>query len=632
MKRRILIFVVLALLLAGCTGNTPDTTLSTGGTLPGASAPTEQTVPSAPAEGLYDPDAAVTALSEGALAAYPLEDGHLGIIPVDGGLLLVRNDYCGDTILGLFSAETGTVTARRDLNTLVAWDEGVLTAAGERVYYFDKEDRSVVTLDGSLSEISRVILPEDMEDMPLLSANGSAVYYHTGRQIRALDMQAGISRLLRDHDGDLLALAGLYLEDTVLKVYTDDTEEMIRTQYLSTQNGETLHYGDDTLSLVAKGDSFCAELGSGYASELLYGQIGGEVQMLDLPGTQLWCRWLPGMGGAVHCVSGDGSWTMNYYDLASGKRTASLTLPDSGSVHSLTEDGQGNIWLLYSDEDSGLQTLCRWDLSKSGVSDGQVYTGRRYTAEDPDTEGLTACQAEADRIGETYGVEILLWKDVQETLPEDYSFRTEYRVDAISRSLKILEKAMARFPEGFFQTAAKLSDTGKIRISLVSAIQGSRERGTLPVNDGIQYWDGGDPYIALQTGADVEMSFYHQMFHVMETRVLGKTVIYDDWEKLNPKGFSYDYDYYTNQERKDTKYLEGENRAFADLYSMSYPREDRARIMEYAMMEGNEEVFASDWMQRKLQRLCRGIRKAFGLSKFEEVLPWEVYLEESLVP
>ena len=37
-------------------------------------------------------------------------------------------------------------------------------------------------------------------------------------------------------------------------------------------------------------------------------------------------------------------------------------------------------------------------------------------------------------------------------------------------------------------------------------------------------------------------------------------------------------------------------------------------------------------MDAELQRLCRGIRKAFGLSKFEEVLPWEVYLEESLVP
>lgn len=628
MKRRLLIFLALALLLCGCTGNTPDTT-----TVPtGDNQRVETTAAPEPVSGLYDPDAAVTALTGGALAAYPLEDGFEGIIPVEAGLLLVQNDYFGDTILHLFSRETGEITARKDLNTAVAWDTGVLTASGERVFYFDKEDRSLVTLDGTLAETSRVVLPEDMEDTPLLSRDGTTVYYHTGRQIRALDIQTGISRLLRDHDGELLGLEGLYREDTVLKIYTDDPEELIRTQYLSTENGETLHYGDDTVFLAADEENFWAELGSGYATELLYGRIGGEVRLLDLPGTQLWSAWLPGLGGMVHCVSGDGTWTMNYYDLGSGKRTSGLTLPDSCSARSLTEDSQGNIWLLYTDEDSGSQTLCRWDLSRSALGDDQVYTGRRFTAESPDTQGLADCQAEAERIGETYGVEILLWQDAMETVPEDYSFRAEYRVDAILRSLKTLEEAMARFPADFFPTAAENSDSGVIRVSLVSAIQGSRERGTLSVNDGIQFWVGNDPYIALQTGETVEMSFYHQMYHVIETRVLGKTVIYDDWEKLNPKGFDYDYDYYVNQERKDTKYLEGENRAFVDLYSMSYPKEDRARIMEYAMTEGNEGVFESLWMQHKLQRLCRGIRKAFGLSKYAEVLPWEVYLEESLVP
>ncbi len=628
MKRRMLILVVLALLLAGCTPNAPQTTTPSTG----AAAPTEQTVPSQPASGLYDPDAAVTDLSDGALAAYSLGEGFVGIVPVEKGLLLVQNDYFGDTILHLFSGETGEITAQRDLNTFVAWNQGVLRSAGERVYYFDKEDRSLVTLDGNLSEVSRVILPEDMEDSPLLSRDGAAVYYHTGRQIRALDVQTGISRLLRDHDGDLLGLAGLYLEDTVLKIYTDDPEELIRTQYLSTQNGETLHYGNDTLSLYARGDKFWAEMGRGYTTELLYGEIGGQVRLLDPPGTLLWSRWLPGLDGIVHTVTGDGTWTMNYYDLATGKRTSSLTLPDSGSAQSLTEDTQGNIWLLYTEEESGKQTLCRWDLSESGVSDDQVYTGRRFTAEDPDTEGLAACQTEADRIGELYGVEILLWQDALGTAPEDYSFIAEYQVPAIEQSLETLEAAMARFPADFFRTAAKNADSGVIRISLVSAIQGSREQGTLPTNPGIQYWVGSDPYMALQTGAGLEMSFYHQMFHVMETRVLGKTVIYDDWNKLNPKGFAYDYDYYVNLERTDTKYLEGDNRAFVDMYSMSYPREDRARIMEYAMTEGNRDVFESMWMQRKLQRLCRGIRKAFGLSKYEEVLPWEVYLEDSLVP
>ena len=53
------------------------------------------------------------------------------------------------------------------------------------------------------------------------------------------------------------------------------------------------------------------------------------------------------------------------------------------------------------------------------------------------------------------------------------------------------------------------------------------------------------------------------------------------------------------------------------------------RIMEYAVMEGQEEVFSSNTMQKKLKTLCRGIRSAFGLSNVSEALLWEQYLDAS---
>jgi hypothetical protein len=52
--------------------------------------------------------------------------------------------------------------------------------------------------------------------------------------------------------------------------------------------------------------------------------------------------------------------------------------------------------------------------------------------------------------------------------------------------------------------------------------------------------------------------------------------------------------------------------------------------MEYAITADNESCFESDSMQKKLLQLCRGIRKAFGLEKSEDVYPWEQYLEESI--
>ena len=61
-----------------------------------------------------------------------------------------------------------------------------------------------------------------------------------------------------------------------------------------------------------------------------------------------------------------------------------------------------------------------------------------------------------------------------------------------------------------------------------------------------------------------------------------------------------------------------------DLYSMSYPKEDRARIMEYAMMEDTGSYFTSKIMSRKLDTLCKGIRKAFNLGDGDYL--WEQYL------
>ena len=59
---------------------------------------------------------------------------------------------------------------------------------------------------------------------------------------------------------------------------------------------------------------------------------------------------------------------------------------------------------------------------------------------------------------------------------------------------------------------------------------------------------------------------------------------------------------------------------------MSYAKEDRATIFEYACMPGNEEIFKSAAIQKKLQRICKGIREAYGLKKVEKEFLWEQYL------
>ena len=120
------------------------------------------------------------------------------------------------------------------------------------------------------------------------------------------------------------------------------------------------------------------------------------------------------------------------------------------------------------------------------------------------------------------------------------------------------------------------------------------------------------------------------MCHLIDTIVLGGSSAYDTWDLHNPTGFTYDYDYAANRNRNSTAYLLDNSRYFIDMYSMSFPKEDRARIMEYAMTEGNGALFQTEAMQGKLHTLCLGIREAFGLEDWPEPLRWEQYLIEKL--
>ena len=117
---------------------------------------------------------------------------------------------------------------------------------------------------------------------------------------------------------------------------------------------------------------------------------------------------------------------------------------------------------------------------------------------------------------------------------------------------------------------------------------------------------------------------------MIDSVVLTQSNAYDRWDMLNPSDFVYDYDYVRNIDRDGSKYLQPGSEYFIDTYSMSFPKEDRARIMEYAMTEGNEAAFQSRAMQKKLLTLCEGIRDAFGLKKSPETFLWEQYLTASL--
>ena len=280
----------------------------------------------------------------------------------------------------------------------------------------------------------------------------------------------------------------------------------------------------------------------------------------------------------------------------------------------------GMVWFTAGD------TLYRWDTDLSPAEDQRTYIVPHYYYEKPDEAGLAAIGRRLEELEECYGVEILYWNEVEALAPWDYSFTAEYRTEPYDAYLSKLEKALAKFPTGFFKKIAEWSNSGKLNIVLVQGIYGGVRPETYASASVFRFHANGDAYLALTVGEELDSWFYHELGHLIDNRILSTTNAYGNWNSLNPWDFKYDNDYVKNQDRTDTKYLEGDRRHFVDFYSMSFAVEDRSRIFEYACMPGNEEVFASQPMQRKLKNVCNGIRKAFDLEG--EGYIWEQYLKE----
>lgn len=625
MKRHWLPFCLAALLLAGC------------GTQPDANVPNSEPdaiVETTPAEptGYYDPDSSLEASSQGAVRLYPLNRSDSEAIYLMGDDLLLVSGIEGTT-LSVLSGNNLYVSAAANLDCYIDSASGAFCVSEKGVTYYDEPHHSLVFLDTSLKEVNRISLPEDIIGQPALSSDRNSLYYCTSDALRVIDLETGLDRLLREMAYPYQALKKLQCNDTVLECSIEDPDGGEKDLFISTETGETLWETAGSTTLWTYGSSyFCIHFDGAYP-EHLAGTAGQEPSMLIQEDFDITAYPVLDVNGAVMVTSGAGITTeLNYYDLGTGMRTASLQLAEEANLWSIQAEPDADcVWVLGYDPAYECDVLYRWDLTKSAAEDPRIYLTKRRSADAPDTEGLNACIETARTISDRYGVEILLWQDAVAVQPWDYTLTAEYQVPLIQHSLEILDNALSSFPDGFLKKAAYGTSSRALRICLVRGISGNSDAGVLNEALGIQFWDNSeDAFIALTQGTQMEQSFYHELFHIIESRVMSKCAAYDNWNDLNPEGFDYDYDYVKNLAREDYDWVEGETRAFIDLYSMSFPKEDRARIMEYAMMAGNESCFETDAMQQKLRQLCIGIREAFGLEESAETFRWEQYLNEPL--
>lgn len=623
MKRFLPILILAAVLLTGC-GEPREPTIPA--TEP---PPTEAILPPEPT-GYYDPGSALEEISQGALKLYPLSrTGSTAIVPFGDDLLLVSG--FNGTTLSVLSGNNMYVSAVANLDCYVEPSSPAFVVTKKGVTYYDAEKHSLIFLDASLKEVNRISLPDNSVGDPCVSGDRKTIFYCTPNSLRAIDLETDLDKLLREMNYNETKLVNIHCANSILEciVFDDSTS---KTLFISTQTGATICERETNTMLWTHEDRYCTVHYDGAYRELLVG-IGNDDPSVLLE-EDFNAELYPMLNNnALVCFScSKESSILKYYDLTTGMRTAALELEDIENPRSFQSLSDLNcVWFLGYDKAYESDVLYRWDLLKSPTEDPNIYLAGRRSADNPDLSGIEQCILHANELSEKHGVEILLWQDALICQPWDYTFVPEYQVPVLQRSLQVLDDALSCFPEGFLKKAAYGTDSKKIHICLVRQLIGNPDANVLDSALGIQFWDENeDAYVVLAADQQMEQTFFHEFFHIIESRVLSKSSAYDNWNALNPEGFDYDYDYTKNLSRDDSQWTSGKNRAFIDLYSMSFPKEDRARLMEYAAMPGNEACFESDAMQQKLRQLCIGIRDAFRLEKSAETFRWEQYLSDPL--
>lgn len=598
MKQLGIVILVLLLLLCGCGAEPTNTQPSTT-----APAPTEP--------GLYEPGSSAEVATNGAVRCYGTVKGVNGkLLPMGNDLLLITEEANAISATRLTGVNARPVYA--------GWlQEAVELHVDNNVLaYYDPGKSAVVFLDAMLQEAGSVALPADLVHAPVISPDLKRAYYCLEGEIRYTQLDSGISGLLRSRGTAQLIPVGLV--DSALQCLRISESGQRSMEYISTADGRTLGQSP-VLELTAKGDCYFAMLTEDGYEDYLFGHGNGQVRAFyPADGSE----FIPLLSHdrVLGVRKEEMGIALDLYELESGKRAASVTLPEINAIpEAVLSAGGDTVWFLGETE--GSLKLFSWSAALSPVDDAALYTGRRITADQPDTEGLKAFKERAQHLSETYGLTIRIWE--KQPSPEGYLVQSLYRTELLESTLDTLESFLPLFPEDFF---ANLED-GKLTVELVRK-QEALSQDADPEQGSLACWIDGQGRIFLACSENAQMDFCSALSNILDAHIYAGSLKYDDWDSLNPKGFSYDGNYASYKDRETNKWLEGEARAFVDAYSMTFAREDRSRIFALAMAEGNEALFASETMRNKLERICAAIRDAFDWKKDERSFTWEQYLNQ----
>ena len=323
-----------------------------------------------------------------------------------------------------------------------------------------------------------------------------------------------------------------------------------------------------------------------------------------------------------------------------------ITLDFSGSCFSLSE---ANGTLITVDSIVGLEDVVVWNLSEATVMDKDLPSSASWIGVEcsgpPVTVDYTDNSEYAEALSDKYGVDILMGEDAAITF-DNYEAEPMLEEGTIYRALCILEKSLSLYPDNFFRQFSDESISG-ISFYLVGSIS---PVGMNSIDDpgGFAYLNNGIQMIILNTNYTnaMQSNVCHEISHAIDKRLEnlwyeGDTQYIDEnkWSSFNPKGFDYYYSY-LDENGKSYEYSGSDEYTsysssywtdddidavyFVDIYAKTYPTEDRARLMEMILAEGDiPEYMDSIHIQKKIKYYFSAIREAWDTTGWPQVTSWE---------
>ena len=598
MMKRLVLILLLALLLTGCGTKTEI--------FPQATEPTEEATEPV---SLYIANSSVEQQTSGAVKVYVPEAGeYIGMATMAGKVVLVSDL----SELTLIDGQTGSLGASLKVGETISCEDTDFTASDKGISYYRDDGRELVFLNTQLQQEAKVEIPEGISGHPSISHANQEIYYCKDKEVRALHLQTGISRMVKSQVCQSIELVASHLDGTMLACRVVDENGNMRMIYIDSATGQTLDDVNQLTDIQTSGSNYLVSRREGIVQQKIFGTLEGEAQVYtaDVPMTAAFQ-----LGGGYRWYMDEGALVLDFYDFESGTHSAHTRMVGMGEPIAVAADSQ-YIWILAKEGKTHM--LYRWDVTLSPTGNDQNYIEPLYTRSNPNTKGLQQCAQRAAQMTEKYGIHFHVGKDAL-TVNGGYELEDEYLVSALNSTLDRIEALLTKFPVEFLQESLA---KGQMHISLVRSIAGKQNM--------VQFYENGDAYVLLQISDKIEENFLHGVGYIIDSHVLGNSRDYDEWKKLNPEDFDYDYNYYVYNTHADSEYLTDENRYFADAYAMTYPHEDRCRLFVHAMQDGQEDIFVSDAMQAKLKRMCQGIREAYGYERDGNTYVWEQYLNESL--